>query len=380
MVFSRLSTDVQRQMADLQIPNAQHTMDPTRFSFSLTEGARFTAIIRRKGPVCWGKGISATAISFCRCKNSVGKKTSVNRQWIAMERDFSVIHVSSTSYVRVLPPKFQTALVRHSQTLDVFDDPPKKAILMGKWDQNPGDVHKTGPSCTRWNRRRRNHFWWQSKWLIWMPTFSKISTYICRRISQHRKGLRWHVRFAKDRPKPTLAQQRLLKNCGRTLPVVLGSGTVLRQIPNSLNFHKLSSDSWGSCVLVAPPRLCRPALKHCDVWGGSGKTRHGIGFSYHWRSTLSALPESWAERNAPAYFWNAQQPLQKKVMDYWRGMSRFWRFFIKIPFNAIYINLLCNRDCHQKRWCFCSRHQPNDQPRQDRRSLRRIAFARRVGE
>jgi hypothetical protein len=79
MVFSRLSTDVQRQMADLQIPNAQHTMDPTRFSFSLTEGARFTAIIRRKGPG-WGKGISATAISFFRCKNSVGKKTSVNRQ------------------------------------------------------------------------------------------------------------------------------------------------------------------------------------------------------------------------------------------------------------------------------------------------------------
>ena len=62
-----------------------------------------------------------------------------------MERDFSVIHVSSTSYVRVLPPKFQKALVRHSQTLDVFDDPPKKAILMGKWDQNPGDVHKLDP-------------------------------------------------------------------------------------------------------------------------------------------------------------------------------------------------------------------------------------------
>ena len=66
---------------------------------------------------------------------SVGAKTQwvKKHQWIAMERDFSVIHVSSTSYVRVLPPKFQTALVRHSQTLDVFDDPPKKAILMGNW-------------------------------------------------------------------------------------------------------------------------------------------------------------------------------------------------------------------------------------------------------
>lgn len=91
MVFSRLSTDVQRQMADLQIPNAQHTMDPTRFSFSLTEGARFTAIIRRKGPG-WGKGISATAISFFRCKNSVGKKTSVNRHGTGFFCHPRVIH------------------------------------------------------------------------------------------------------------------------------------------------------------------------------------------------------------------------------------------------------------------------------------------------
>ena len=62
---------------------------------------------------------------------------------------------------------------------DVLDDPPKKAILMGKWN---GDVHKTGPSCARWNKRRRNHLWWQSKWLIDAHFFQwKIIIYICRR-------------------------------------------------------------------------------------------------------------------------------------------------------------------------------------------------------